>query len=229
MTVYDQVMDRKGVRTVTKRTVGRSYLLKGIACCVHCGSRLSAEAHRRGYSLYRHARGGDDEPCPADGRSIRAESVDCQADRLVTALRLPENWKESLEQRVASYDRIRTVEQQRASLLEKQRRLTNIYKLDNTMSDDEYARELQDIRAKLAELRIPEVDQAIVAGDFLDNMRADWASLSLEERHDALRFSACIPRCIERSASRIYATTSILVCVRGSPKPQPAGLPAQAR
>jgi len=57
--------------------------------------------------------------------------------------------------------------------VEKQRRLTNIYKLDN-MSHDEHAKESQDIKAKLAELRIPEVDQAIVAGEFLDNMSDAW-------------------------------------------------------
>ena len=184
---FAQIMDRRVRRELPTRPSHRVYLLKGLVTCVHCGSRLWSETLRSGHSYYREQRGThQSENCPAAGRSVRCEVIDEQAGEIFGKLVLPANWRDEIQRRLANYDQITSIEKGRASLSDRLRRLTVAYTLGN-VDDAEYKRQDMELKRALGRLRIPELDEAVAAGEILADVRKLWERADESERYELLR------------------------------------------
>lgn len=185
--LFDRLQDRKEQRELVNRPGRRTYLLKGLAACVHCGALIWCETHVNGHTYYREQRGTrQDQGCPANGTSSRCDAIDPQVGDVFGALVLPAAWRQEIERRLADYDRVRTVEQERATLTERLRRLTTAYTLGN-IEDADYQQRQAELKRTLAQLRLPELEEAVSAGELLADLRVLWQQASLPERHDLLR------------------------------------------
>ena len=177
--------------------------------CVHCGESLWSETHRNGRGLYREQRGArQDQSCPEAGHSAPCEVIDEQAAEVFGKLVLPADWRAEIERRAENYERMRTVEQERAVLNERLRRLTTAYTMGN-MDDDEYRREQGRIKHQLAGLRIPELEEALAAGELLEDLGKLWTHADVGERHDLLK----------GMVSRVYVDLLTRRLVGVTPKP----------
>jgi len=58
-----------------------------------CGSKLWAQ-HLSGHDYYREESALRGIPCPNSKTVIRAEILEAQVERIITALRLPASWRE---------------------------------------------------------------------------------------------------------------------------------------
>jgi hypothetical protein len=106
------------------------------------------------------------DDCPGMGRSVRCETVDEQAGELFGSLSLPRDWRAEIERRVADYERVRSLAEERGLLTERLRRLTAAYTMGN-LDDEDYKRQQADIKVRIADLRIPEAEEALSAGEVL--------------------------------------------------------------
>jgi site-specific DNA recombinase len=184
--LFEQIQDGRLQRERRPTAVGRSYLLKGIAACVHCGEALWSEwISGRGYYRESHATRQHDG-CPASGRSVPCKVIDAQVGELFGRLHLPEHWREAIERRALTHDRRASIELERKRLREHLRRITNAY-IDGNVSDETYSTRQRAIRDELDRLVMPELQAAVSAGKLLADMRCLWASATAKERHELLR------------------------------------------
>jgi site-specific DNA recombinase len=117
---------------------------------------------------------------------VRCDTIDAQVGELFGSLVLPADWRSEIERRVADYDRLRSVEQERAVLADRLRRRTTAYTLGN-VDDDDYKRQQAELKRAMAGLRLPEVEEAVTAGDLLADLRTLWRRATLDERHELLK------------------------------------------
>lgn len=142
---------------------------------------------KSGHCYYREQRGThQSEDCPAAGKSVRCELIDEQAGELFGKLVLPDDWRDEIQRRLANYDRITSIEKERASLSDRLRRLTVAYTLGN-VEDVEYKRQEADLKRAIGRLRVPELDEAVAAGEILADVRKLWQRADESEKHELLR------------------------------------------
>jgi len=183
--VFRQIADAKGQRERVARPVRRPYVLGQIATCVHCGSVLWSETLRNGLAYYREQRTRQVD-CPASGKSVRCDLIDDQAAEVFGSIVLPADWRAEITRRVADYDRVRSVEQERTILADRLRRLTTAYTLGN-VSDEDYTRQQAELKRAISQQRVPEVEEAISAGELLSDLSKLWQGATEVERHELLR------------------------------------------
>ncbi len=72
----------------------RTYLLKGLLRCVHCGGKVWAQHIGPGYEYYREENSVRGIDCPNGRAYERVEVLDQQICELVENLQLPDSWRE---------------------------------------------------------------------------------------------------------------------------------------
>jgi site-specific DNA recombinase len=166
------------------RTV-RVHLLQGIAHCAHC--RLPMHVNWGGGHRYlvcsAKARA---LPCQVGGRGVRQSAVDPQIQALVARLRLPEDWRERLEELAGQADPAPDIEGQRCYLAGKLARLRDLY-IEGDFDRAEYRRRRAGLQAQLDGLRAPEPSQIERAGELLADFGKIYAGAALALQRDMLR------------------------------------------
>jgi len=172
------------------RRAERMYLLQGLARCHRCGLPLVAQTYRgrdgkeRPYLRDVADRRGAD--CADGGRSVRTEPLDDQIGRLVQALVLPPDWRDRVIELIGRQDEAQNRERERARLAEKLRRLRRAY-LEVEIDEATYRREKAEAQARLEALAVPEQNQILDAGRFLETLAGVWAEATPAERCELLR------------------------------------------
>lgn len=172
----------------------KTYLLgAGLACCAHCGEplRCTSSFHGRYYLYYRCTANWRGNQCSSGQRQLREDYLQPQLDDLINQLMLPADWRDRVEEILASNDgpSEESVEHQRKELHEELRRLSFQHQ-KNLISDDEYFRRAAPIGEELDHIdkqvasRVPA--NVTAAGEQFISIRSSWHSASPEQRRDML-------------------------------------------
>ena len=162
----------------------RTYLLKGLIRCAHCGMPLWAQTYKNGNSYYREQRGSRSfGECPSHGGSISCRIPDDQIGRVISAIELCPDWLDQVLERIALKDEVTRIQDERVRVTDRLRRLGRAY-VDGLFSEDDYRGQKQILEMELESLVIPEVDAAAEAGDLLKRLPDLWEGATLDERHE---------------------------------------------
>jgi site-specific DNA recombinase len=164
----------------------RTYLLKGLVRCAHCGMAMWAQTFQNGHAYYREHRGSRGAGVCVEGAgSVRAEVVDGQVGALMEGLVLPEDWLTQALERIALHDEVARVEQGRAELKAKLQRLGKAF-VDGLVDQADYERQRRQWEFDLSTLKVPEADAVAEAGRLVRDLPALWRAANLAERHRLL-------------------------------------------
>jgi site-specific DNA recombinase len=167
----------------------RPYLLSRVSRCHVCGRKLRAQSSRK-YTYYRemsYARGYVD--CPNAQIGVRAEKLHAQLSAIVRELHLPSDWQEELSRIVGDDDERVTLDNRRARLVARRRRLKEAYVYGDFDEDEDiYRRELDKIRRELETL--PSTDDLLHirhAADLLGSLADVWDEADPADQRDLVR------------------------------------------
>ena len=119
--------------------------------------------------------------CEHGGKSVRMDRADVQVLNILKTIRLPEDWQDILEQRARDVNEVAKMETRRNPLQDQLRRLSRRYQ-DGLVTDDEYERSRDQIRAELDRLVIPDTAQSVDLG-----LRIEALAWYLDEATEAER------------------------------------------
>ncbi len=139
-------------------TPKRVYMLQRIIRCDQCERRLRMQSSYK-YHYYKEASRARGLECDHAGTSIRTDRADPQVLELLEKLDLPRRWEEAFERLAEEMTGSNKIQKKRQTLEDKLRRLGRVY-ADRLISDDEYERKRNALRAELDSLVIP--DEAIM-------------------------------------------------------------------
>jgi len=163
----------------------RTYMLNKLIRCCECRRKLRAQSSA-GHRYYREMSYQRGLECSRSSIGVVADIPEEQVGEVFMAFRLPEDWQEEIRQQVMAADERQQLLERRKRLEEKLRRIGNLYR-DLVISDDQYRRERDAIRAELDALVIPDEREVVEAGLYLETMRDLWAAATLEEQRDICR------------------------------------------
>ena len=186
----------EGVQVALRKNSGRSstigrkstrtYLLKGLARCAHCGMNLWAQTYKGGQRYYREHRASRSHgECPSRGGSISCSIPDEQIGKMFSSIVLPDDWQRRVLARIVRQDETARIIGERERVKEKLRRLGQAF-VDGLFDEIEYHRQKNSLEWELESLLIPEVDAAREAGRLLADMPRLWVGATLQERHRLL-------------------------------------------
>lgn len=155
-----QVALRKnsGRSSTIGRKSTRTYLLKGLARCAHCGMNLWAQTYKGGQQYYREHRASRSHgECPARGGSISCAIPDEQIGKMFSSIQLPDDWQHRVLAKIVHQDETARILGEREKVKEKLRRLGKAF-VDGLFDEVEYHRQKKSMEWELESLLIPEVD-----------------------------------------------------------------------
>ena len=158
----------------------RFYLLHRIIWCARCGRPLRMQKAVNFY-YYKEASPERGLTCEHGGKSVRMDRADVQVLNILKTIRLPEDWQDILEQRARDVNEVAKMETRRNPLQDQLRRLSRRYQ-DGLVTDDEYERSRDQIRAELDRLVIPDTAQSVDLG-----LRIEALAWYLDEATEAER------------------------------------------
>jgi len=115
-----------------------------------------------------------DEQILAVERFCRSHVLEWQMADLVKRLRLPEDWRDRLEELAEHREERDQVEGRRRYLQGKLRRLRDLY-LEGDIEKAQYGRQKAELQAQLDALRMPQQPEIEEAGKTLEELGAVWA------------------------------------------------------
>ena len=185
--VFDRCLDmrrrhHKGSWTFTPRH--RTYLLGGLLRCADCGTKLWSQ-NLYGRDYYREESGLRGLPCLRPKSLIKADVVESQIEQIITSLRLPESWRETVTYYLGLSEERERVGQERSRLEERLRRLQRLY-LDG-LDESEYRRERAAVDAALQALGGVLDEEVFIQGDNVEGLIEAWRYATREERRDILQ------------------------------------------
>ena len=164
----------------------RHYLLQGLSRCVHCGYPMWADSRGRNHTAYYRERPGlSGSKCSYGAWSVPASIADQQIEVVFSELKLQDNWKDRVIDRISSQSQREAINQERESLDGKLGRLNELY-VEGNITKEEYQTRQRAIKERLDVLVIPEVDAATIAGSLMENMPALWAQADIRQRNRML-------------------------------------------
>ena len=162
----------------------RTYLLKGLLRCVHCGGKIWAQ-HINGYEYYREENSTRGFDCP-NGKAYHPVQVfDDQMSQIVEDLTLPESWRELVVEYLNSGEERVNTDSERHRLEEKLRRVKQQYR-EGDIDQRDYDREMGLTKAALAAVEPPIDAQLVQLGDHIEGFIDAWTMATKEERHQLL-------------------------------------------
>ncbi len=189
--LFDKSQEVRARRASKRRAFGhqkRVYLLAGIARCheckltLRCTSTQSRGAHR----YYRHTAQMRGYECTVPGKMVRADALEDQWARILSGIRLPDGWKQRIEELAGDADERQRILREREEVQEKLRRLKLMYR-DLLIDDEEYRATLDRLQSRLAGLVLPNSPHIVRAGEYLENLGLLWTEATLEEQRDITR------------------------------------------
>ena len=188
-TLWNRVQEQLAKSRNHSRTVSKSYrtyLLKGLARCVYCGQALWSETSVSGQSRYRERKGT--RTCPVGEKSVLCRQLDDQISQVVSSIRLEPAWKDLVLDKINSTQRYHEVVEERRILTDRLRRLTKTF-IDGLVNDSDFDLQKKLIQERLDSLVVPEVDAALNAGEFLEDLSVLWGNANLD--HDIVCWLLC--------------------------------------
>jgi hypothetical protein len=174
-----------------RRPLGRAhqrrvYPLSGLAFCARCETRLRAEANQKGIRYYRDPR-RPTRVC--DQRMVRAEEAEAAVVEYLSAIRLPEDWRQRILKlaRADATDAER-VAARKVNLEGRLQRAKNLY-LMGDLSEPEYRALRKDIKGKLSGLEVvvaPDLDDATFLAEDMGTLLRQATPSELKEVFNAL-------------------------------------------
>ena len=163
----------------------RTYLLKGLLRCVHCGGKIWAQHIGPGYEYYREKNSDRGINCPNGKAYHRVEVFDTQVSELVEHLQLPESWRDLVAELLDSGDEREQVSKERSRLEGKLKRIMLQFR-EGDIDHAEYQQEMALTKAALAAVQTPQDNQLIQLGDHIEGLVEAWEEATKEERHQLL-------------------------------------------
>jgi site-specific DNA recombinase len=176
-----QVADRN---QVTRRV----YMLSSVIYCAHCGRRLRAQSQKHGWRYYRESSRFSGIDCPYDQRGVRAEIVEDVISNLIQHLKLPEDWRATVEEMVTRDSVTEENEREKIRLKTEIRRMREGYK-HGLYEGEEFVfwREIESMQAKLKVLEQVEHTDVLQAADSLIEIAKAWLQATPEEKHELVK------------------------------------------
>ena len=203
--IAPELFERVQTRTVKRgpglhKAGGARGLLAGIIRCGHCGNRLQADRNRSGNPLYRErpvfvckterqrrlveCETEGESPvfvCKTAGKSRVASHIDAQMGDIFGSLVLPQDWK----QRIARQS-VRTEGPSVSDLQGRRLRLGRSYR-DETITEEEYQREREELDAQLRIAQLSTTIELDEVAELLENLAELWDAANPDERRRLLR------------------------------------------
>jgi site-specific DNA recombinase len=187
--IFNQVQQKLRQAKNRSRSVSsafRTYLLKGIIRCIYCGYSLWCETSTRGYTLYRKKRGARGESnCPVCEKSVSCQIIDEQMDKIIESLALEPSWKERIMAKLCAFSERDRIMKERKRITDKLHRLSKTY-VDGLVEEGQYDLQRKLLQDNLETLVVPEADEAMKAGELIENLGNIWKCATLEEKHKLL-------------------------------------------
>lgn len=188
--LFEAVQAIRKKRTWRSMTFGhkyRVYLFSGIIKCSGCGRMMRAQAKGRSEPKVKCYHCTSQElrhvECPKPSAWVREEALGAQFEQIVCQFRLPEDWRTRLCELVNSNGKHKNAETDRRALNERLARIKQQHEWGD-LSDAEYLRKRNEIKAALADLQVPEMAAIVNAADYLQNMASVWEAATEEERRE---------------------------------------------
>jgi site-specific DNA recombinase len=216
--LFDRVQairQRRGRGKGAGRDPNRVYLLARLARCHRCGLKLWAQTSggkgRRStpapYYVCPGRRRSTD--CPDGGHYVPAGEIEEQIADLIRRLRLPDDWRQRLEELAEHRDDQDNVEGRRKYLKGKLKRLRALF-LEGDIDKAEYDRDKRELQAQLDALQVPEQPALEQAGKTLESLGAEWANAPRRYQHEMLN--------VIFEAVDVDIAARKLVCVKPHPQ-----------
>ena len=172
----------KGPATFAQRY--RTYLLKGLLRCVHCGEKLWAQ-HISGHDYYREENSLRGIPCPNGKAYLRAEVFDDPISRMIGELQLPSSWRELVLDLLDAEDNWMDAAKERRRLDQKLDRIKFQFR-EGHIGQPQYQEEMALTQASLAAVQEPEEAKLISLGDHVEGLVQAWPLATKAEQHQLL-------------------------------------------
>ena len=150
----------KGPATFAQRY--RTYLLKGLLRCIHCGEKIWAQ-HISGRDYYREENSLRGIPCPNGKAYLRAEVLDVPMSQMIGELQLPSSWRELVVEFLGAEDDWVDAAKERRRLDQKIDRIKFQFR-EGHIDQQQYQDELALTQASLAAVQEPEEAKLINLG-----------------------------------------------------------------
>ena len=163
----------------------RTYLLRGLIRDAACGEKLSAH-NIGGYEYYQETASQRGISCPNGKGYVRVEDADNQVSEIISNLKMPQSWRQMVNELLTSKDDAIEVNRERTRLEEKLRRLRRLYQ-EVAIEESEYRQEVSSTKAKLVGLIDTGQDEVVTLGDNVEGIVEAWGMATKEERRDMLQ------------------------------------------
>jgi site-specific DNA recombinase len=189
--LFDKCQEMRGRRASKRRAFGHQqkvYPLAGIARCHECKLtlRCSSTRSKGEHRYYRHTAQARGYECSVPGKMVRADVLEEQWTDIISAIQLPDDWKQRIEALAGDADQRQRILREREEVQEKLRRIKLMYR-DLLIDDDEYRTTVARLQTRLAGLVLPNSPHIVRAGEYLENLGFLWAEATLEEQRDITR------------------------------------------
>lgn len=162
----------------------RTYLLKGLLRCVHCGGKIWSQ-HINGTEYYREENSVRGIDCPNGKAYYSVRVFDEQVSEIIENLTLPESWRELVVEYLNSGEERVETDTERHRLEEKLRRVKHQYR-EGDIDQREYERELGLTKSALTAVEPPVDARLIQLGDHVEGFTEAWKVATKQERHQLL-------------------------------------------
>lgn len=186
--LFDKCLEVRAAKRKRPRSMGqkrRVYVLSGIGRCHECGLTLRA-GHTSSGRRYRHTARDRGYQCVVPGMSVAAVDLEAEWSAIITAITLPDDWQQRIEQLAGDADERAAILRERDQVQEKLRRVKQLYK-DLLIDDDEYRSTAQELQSRLSSLVLPSYPHMKEAGEYLENLAVLWEAATLAEKRDITR------------------------------------------
>ena len=177
--LFERVQTRIVKRGPGKRTMGGPRgVLAGLIRCGRCGKGIQAERNRVGTPIYRERHSTE---CETNRKSRVARHIDSQIAEIFGSLVLPQDWKQNIARQSVKTEGPSVSDLQRRRL-----KLGRSYR-DETITEEEYSRELEELDAQLRMEQVSTPIELDHVAELLENLRALWIEATADEKTRLLR------------------------------------------
>ena len=189
--LFDEVQEQMSKNRSRKSSASNGkkpnpHLLAGLLRCHECGTTLwSQKQGSQTGTYYKSPDKGLDSPCRHKGRTFRGRKIDAQTDQLFCGFTLREDWVDWIVENHVKEADPKAAIRQRNSIVEKIERARHLY-ITGDLTWQGFTKIKDEAEAALVSIYIPEYDDAVEAGNLLNNFGAVWESASVGRKNRLL-------------------------------------------
>ena len=186
---------RKGrkLTKVTKQVTKKTYLLAGIIVCDFCERRLRSQSASNGSRYYRDtskSRGFGDCIVDTDTKkSINADEIEKELEKIISRLTLPDSWKVELKKIYDSESKNASDNTAKIGRIncEVKRLLTNYERGFYDDREEEYFKKMRLYKEELAKLQIHSKLEVDSAAEIILSINETWGIATIEEKEKIVK------------------------------------------